>query len=281
MMSGQARSSVTIMGLDTHMILETVPVPCSPRRTAHHCINRSSRHYAEALPSDRTLQRLFGRLELTRPADDNGQQQVLGRFEAARPNELWTGDALCRYRHKAPRGDPLFTASMAFTVISAARLPLLPPTRAGPLTTLQTSRNAADRPVASPNRAFDAGLRPRPFPDETASLLPGLLAATRTGLPPASDDELTNTKIHHGLTSRCHLLLCWATKSQGYRIDIPKMVSFIKAQVHSRIGPMSQQTHPCFVSISVSNRSSRRYPHSARKSTISFSVLPRLLRIVG
>jgi len=102
---------------------------------------------------------------------------------------------------------------MAFTVISAARLPLLPPTRAGPLTTLQTSRNAADRPVAPPNRAFDAGLRPRPFPDETASLLPGLLAATRTGLPPASDDELTNTKIHHGLTSRCHLLLCWAHES--------------------------------------------------------------------
>jgi hypothetical protein len=98
-----------------------------------------------------------------------------------------------------------FTASMAFTVISAARLPLLPPSQARPLTTLQTSLNAADRPVAPPDRAFDAGLRPRPFPDEAASLLPGLLAATRTGLTPASDDELTNTKIHrgsrHGLTS--------------------------------------------------------------------------------
>src|SRR4051794_16491267 len=40
-------------------------------------------------------------------------------------------------------------------------------------------------------RAFDTGLRPDPFPDRAASLLPGLLAATRTGLPPASDDELT------------------------------------------------------------------------------------------
>ena len=60
------------------------------------------------------------------------------------------------------------------------------------------------------HRAFDAGLRSRPFPDGTASLLPSLLAATRTGLPPASDDELTNTKKHHGATSRCHLLLCWA-----------------------------------------------------------------------
>src|SRR5947207_10729810 len=59
-------------------------------------------------------------------------------------------------------------------------------------------------------RASDAGLRPGPFPGRAASPLPGLLAATRTGLPPAGDDKLTNTKIHHGLTSRCHLLLCWA-----------------------------------------------------------------------
>ena len=54
-------------------------------------------------------------------------------------------------------------------------------------------------------RAFDAGLRPGPFPDRAASLLPGLLAATRTGLSPAGDDELTNTKITttlgHGVTS--------------------------------------------------------------------------------
>src|SRR5947207_8053622 len=34
------------------------------------------------------------------------------------------------------------------------------------------------------------GLRPDPFPDRAASLLPGLLAATRTGLTPAGDDEL-------------------------------------------------------------------------------------------
>src|ERR1700757_5070702 len=39
---------------------------------------------------------------------------------------------------------------------------------------------------------LDAGLRPRPFPDDTASLLPGPLTATRTGLTPASDDKLTN-----------------------------------------------------------------------------------------
>jgi len=50
----------------------------------------------------------------------------------------------------------------------------------------------------SPNRAFDAGLRPGPFPDRAASLLPGLLAATRTGLTPAGDDELQSG--HHRWT---------------------------------------------------------------------------------
>src|SRR5215207_4973833 len=50
--------------------------------------------------------------------------------------------------------------------------------------------HATDRSVAPPNGAFDAGLRPGPFPDRAASLLPGLLAATRTGLTPAGDDEL-------------------------------------------------------------------------------------------
>ena len=54
---------------------------------------------------------------------------------------------------------------------------------------------------------LDAGLRPRPFPDEAASLLPGLLAATRTGLTPASDDELTTAlstthMINHLSTGR-------------------------------------------------------------------------------
>jgi len=71
----------------------------------------------------------------------------------------------------------------------------VPRPKAGPLTTRQASLYAADRSVASPRGAFDAGLRPDPFPDRAASLLPGLLAATRTGLSPAGDDELTNSKI--------------------------------------------------------------------------------------
>jgi hypothetical protein len=82
----------------------------------------------------------------------------------------------------------LLTPSMAFAVKPAARLSLDPyrgscndaagfAYRYGPLS-------------RSPKGALDAGLRPDPFPDRAASLLPGLLAATRTGLTPASDDEL-------------------------------------------------------------------------------------------
>ncbi len=36
---------------------------------------------------------------------------------------------------------------------------------------------------------FTTNLRPGPFPTQAASLLPGLLTATRTGLTPASDNE--------------------------------------------------------------------------------------------
>lgn len=78
---------------------------------------------------------------------------------------------------------------MAFAVITAARLLLTPP-EDGPVTMRQASLDAADRQVASPKGAFDAGLRRDPFPDRAASLLPSLLAATRTGLSPAGDDEL-------------------------------------------------------------------------------------------
>jgi hypothetical protein len=85
----------------------------------------------------------------------------------------------------------LFTPSVAFAVKDAARLSLPPtPTGQAAITTRQVSRDAADRSVAPPYRALDAGLRPGPFPDRPASLLPGLLAATRTGLTPAGGDEL-------------------------------------------------------------------------------------------
>lgn len=56
----------------------------------------------------------------------------------------------------------------------------------------------------SPTRAFDAGLRRRAFPPDAASLLPGPLAATRTGLTPAGDDEADKTDHPNTMTS--HLL---------------------------------------------------------------------------
>jgi putative transposase len=46
-------------------------------------------------PSERTLQRLFERLELNRPAPGpEEEQRAFGRFECTRPNEMWTGDTL-------------------------------------------------------------------------------------------------------------------------------------------------------------------------------------------
>jgi putative transposase len=45
-------------------------------------------------PSDRTLQRLFERLELSTPPPGGEPPQAFGRFECTRPNEMWTGDTL-------------------------------------------------------------------------------------------------------------------------------------------------------------------------------------------
>jgi putative transposase len=62
-----------------------------PERTAAQ-VQRILRANSGWSPSDRTLQRLFERLG---PETDSGTQTpAFGRFEADRPNELWTGDAL-------------------------------------------------------------------------------------------------------------------------------------------------------------------------------------------
>ena len=64
----------------------------NPARTAAQ-VMRVLRASGGWSPSERTLQRHFVRLELTtRP--DGSPPPVFGRFEAARPNEIWTGDAL-------------------------------------------------------------------------------------------------------------------------------------------------------------------------------------------
>lgn len=83
----------------------------------------------------------------------------------------------------------IYTASMAFALNSRARLPLAP-AHGTSVTRRQDSLDVTDRPVASPRGAFDTGLRPRAFPPDAASLLPGALALTGTGLPPAGRHEL-------------------------------------------------------------------------------------------
>src|SRR6059058_3251040 len=90
-------------------------------------------------------------------------------------------------RRGVPRGcnSRLFTPSVAFAVKDATRLPLPPtPTGRAAITTRQASLDATDRSVAPPAGALDAGLRPGPFPDRTASLLPG---------PPGSYPDGTHT----------------------------------------------------------------------------------------
>jgi hypothetical protein len=81
--------------------------------------------------------------------------------------------------------------------------------RARPLTTRQASRDATDRSVASPMGLLTLGFDPGRFQTRAASLLPGLLAATRTGLTPAGDDELVVGSGMH------HLQLAGRTKSRG------------------------------------------------------------------
>jgi putative transposase len=63
----------------------------NPARTAAQVVRILRTHLGWA-PSESTVQRLFTRLELAGPA--GATVSVFGRFEALRPNELWTGDAL-------------------------------------------------------------------------------------------------------------------------------------------------------------------------------------------
>jgi putative transposase len=65
----------------------------NPARTAAQ-VTRILRAQAGWAPSDRTIQRLFERLELNRRPGAVSAPAAFGRFEASRPNEMWTGDAL-------------------------------------------------------------------------------------------------------------------------------------------------------------------------------------------
>ena len=77
-----------------------------------------------------------------------------------------------------------------------------------------------------PQRALDAALRPRAFPPEAGSLLPGLLTATRAGLAPAGDDELMlDQLLNKHLQLWAHLALdekeasCGAGSRCRFRIE--------------------------------------------------------------
>ena len=63
----------------------------NPQRTAAQVV-RILRTHLGWTPSESTVLRLFHRLELAGPAAS--ATPAFGRFEAARPNQLWTGDAL-------------------------------------------------------------------------------------------------------------------------------------------------------------------------------------------
>lgn len=63
----------------------------NPDRTAAQVVRILRTHLGWA-PSESTVARLFTRLELTGPG--SVRRSVFGRFEAAHPNDLWTGDAL-------------------------------------------------------------------------------------------------------------------------------------------------------------------------------------------
>ena len=64
----------------------------NPDRTAAQ-VQRILRAQSGWAPDERTMQRLFTPAGLTALVTP-GAAPVFGRFEATRPNELWTGDAL-------------------------------------------------------------------------------------------------------------------------------------------------------------------------------------------
>ena len=74
---------------------------------------------------------------------------------------------------------------MAFTVIPRFGTVIFPNDAAGLRLMLRTAQLLP--PFKGPSTL---GSGPAPFPDQTASLLPGSVATTRTGLSPAGDDEL-------------------------------------------------------------------------------------------
>jgi hypothetical protein len=91
----------------------------------------------------------------------------------------------------------------------------------------------------SPKRAFDTGLRPDQLPGRAASLLSGPLAATRTGLTPAGDDELALDQVN----SQHHPQL-WAHKEQD--VEAPEQNCLHRGEVARKgaVGVGAQERSP-------------------------------------
>jgi hypothetical protein len=197
---------------------------------------------AAALPSPAVLlsarvDRYYGRLRRPPgPPPLPGSTPVIGRGAPTAPSPQTAGPgraspvpAATLRAFRAPYAGEFFGAAIQalrpFRGLRRERRgSALPSSRpqAGTLTARQASLDATDRSVAPPNGALDAGLRPGPFPDRAASLLPGLLAATRTGLTPAGGDELVLDQvisIDH-LQLWAHSLSCckWRRCRQGHGV---------------------------------------------------------------
>ena len=83
----------------------------NPARTAAQ-VQRILKAQSGWAPDERTIQRMFNRTGLT-ALTTPAAAPAFGRFEAARPNEIWTGDALHAIR--SPAGKPTFSLSWTIT----------------------------------------------------------------------------------------------------------------------------------------------------------------------
>src|SRR5664279_3678341 len=85
-------------------------------------------------------------------------------------------------------------------------------------------------------RALDTGLRRRALPPDAASLLPGSLAITWTGLPPAGGDELADaTRSDH----RTHRPPIQSRVSSGHAIGRPTPYDGVERGDHRlSVGPV-------------------------------------------
>ena len=91
------------------------------------------------------------------------------------------------------------------------------------------------------------GLRPGPFPDRAASLLPGLLAATRTGLTPAGGGELMlGSGQRNRTTSETLGATSWfqqtTTAARGIEFEVPEAT---RARVSRLVRTAARSTTGC------------------------------------